>query len=221
MPESCKLYITSTPADKLAEPSRSPGGDVVPYDDQEPQRTLEAIIARQPDVVAFDHEFAASSKGLALIERLRGDPLVSGAEIIVALADGSHYRFTGKGAPVPVPTLASAFRPASPDGKTRRAPRIPIRAGVQVLVGHAKAVLVDLSIVGVQILSPTAPRPGRTVTVQFLEDDGETSIKVHGTIAWARFEPPSERAGAHYRAGIAFTDPDPVAILRYGDRHRT
>jgi hypothetical protein len=221
MPESCKLYITSTPADELAGVSRSPGGDVVPYDEQEPQRTLQAIIERRPDVVAFDHEFAASTKGLALIERLRGDPLVSGAEIIVALADGTHYRFTGKGAPVPVPARESAFRPVSSDGKTRRAPRIPIRAGVEVLVGHAKATLIDLSILGAQILTPMAPRPGRAVTVQLLEEEGgEAPIKVHGTIAWARFEGPAEGTGPRYRAGIAFTDPDPVAILRYCDRHR-
>ncbi len=218
MAESCKLYITSAPADEL---SRTPGGDVVPYDDREPQRILQAIIERRPDVVAFDHEFAASTKGLALIERLRGDPLVSGAEIIVALADGSHYRFTAKGAPVPLPANESAFRPASADGKTRRAPRITIRPGVQVLVGHAKAVLVDLSILGAQILTPAAPRPGRAVTVQLLEQEGdETPIKVHGTIAWARFESPTEGAGPHYRAGVAFTDPDPVAILRYCDRYR-
>jgi hypothetical protein len=101
---------------------------------------------------------------------------------------------------------------------TRRAPRVPIKPNVGVLIDGKEAVLVDLSVFGAQVLSPTVIRPNKPVRV--VMPDREALVKVNGVIVWARFEMLHGRPTPQYRAGISFTDPDPEAVVRYCDRLR-
>jgi hypothetical protein len=213
MPESCKVYITvRTPAEAAAGSQ----AEVVTYSDADPLRTLQSVVERQPDVIALDHEFAASAQGVALIDRLRDEPLLASAEIVVVLADGTQYRYGGDQPAAEVPE-APPREPAK-DGALRRAPRVPIRDGSRVLIDGQEAGLVDLSVLGAQVVCVEALRPGKTVRAILPENSDQ--VKVTGVIVWARFEMAPGQASPRYRAGIAFTDPDPVAVLRYCGRHR-
>ena len=73
--------------DALRE-SAAGGGEVLTFSDNEPLKALEAITARRPNVIALERLFAATSRGAALINRIKADPALAGAEIRVV----SHRR---------------------------------------------------------------------------------------------------------------------------------
>ena len=56
-------------------------------------QALDAITRWRPDVVAIERNFATTSRGAALIERIAGDPALAACEIrVVALDDGRQVR---------------------------------------------------------------------------------------------------------------------------------
>ena len=69
-------------------------------------------------------------------------------------------------------------KPALDQQGTRRAPRIPIKDGVEVAVDGNPAALVDLSTVGAQVVSPTVLKPNQRVRVMM--GDGKTAVKCAG-----------------------------------------
>lgn len=192
----CKVLISSR---NLSSPLLERGelqGEVLTFGASEPLRALETITARQPEMIILDHMFAASERGLAFIAKIQEDPKLAGSAVLLVLDDGTVSRYT---------TL-------HPD---RRAPRLRVAPGCHMFVDGKDATLVDLSVLGAQVASASALRPGKTVRV-VLKDDSE-EIRANAEIAWARFE----MSGApRYRGGILFRDADPAAILRYAARHR-
>ncbi len=146
-------------------------------------------------MIILDHKFAASERGLAFIEGIQADPKLAGSAVLLVLDDGTVSRYT---------TL-------HPD---RRAPRIRIAPGRQIVVDGRDADLLDLSVLGAQVVSTGALRPGKTVRVVLRDDADE--IKMNAEIAWARYEISKK---PYYRAGILFKDADPAAILRYCTRN--
>jgi hypothetical protein len=86
---------------------------------------------------------------------------------------------------------------------------------VAVMVDGNPATLIDLSLEGAQIISPTTLKPNQRVRLTL--PIGLVPIRVIGEIAWAMFEMP--RSGPRYRAGIALVDPDTTVIQRFIDTH--
>ena len=82
---------------------------------------------------------------------------------------------------------------------TRRATRVKIKDGIEVAVDGNPAALVDLSIVGAQVISPTVLKPNQRV--RMIMGDGKTAVRCSGAVAWAAFEMPKGMA-TRYRAGI-------------------
>ncbi|HXH25057.1 MAG TPA: PilZ domain-containing protein, partial [Vicinamibacterales bacterium] len=99
---------------------------------------------------------------------------------------------------------------------TRRALRFKVADGVEVFVDGNPATLVDVSVVGAQVVSPTILRPNQRVRLSL--PDGGRLIRVSGGVAWAAFEMP--KGGPQYRAGIEFFDSDPAAIQRFIDANK-
>ena len=115
---------------------------------------------------------------------------------------------------LPAAAPAATLEPPHLDQRgTRRALRIKIKAGLEVLVDGNSATLIDLSSVGAQVISPTILRPNQRVRISMPGDGG--AIRLNATIAWAEFELPPQ-----YRAGIEFVDADDAAIEAFANRHR-
>ena len=146
-------------------------------------------------------EFADSSRGQALINRIKDDAALGDVEVRVMAKNAAQNRVAvkrgshGGGAAVAV----DEPKPALDQQGTRRAPRIRIKDGVEVAVDGNPAALVDLSTVGAQVVSPTVLKPNQRVRV--IMGDGKTSVKCAGAIAWAAFEMP-KGLPTRYRAGI-------------------
>ena len=69
-------------------------GEVLTFSDQEPLRALEAIVTRRPKVVALERLFAATSRGAALINRIKSDSTLVDAEIRIVSHDSDYVEGT-------------------------------------------------------------------------------------------------------------------------------
>jgi hypothetical protein len=179
-----------------------PSADIQAFTDSEALEALDHIIRTQPALVAMQDEFADSTRGVALINRIKDDATLSAVEVRVMARNAAQNRVAvkrgshGSGAAVAVD---EAPKPALDQKGTRRAPRIRIKDGVEIAVDGNPAALVDLSAVGAQVVSPTVLKPNQRVRIAM--GDGKASVRCAGAVAWAAFEMPKGMP-TRYRAGI-------------------
>ena len=190
------------------------------FADRDALRALEAITRQRPAVVALERTFASTSRGAALINRLKADPSLSKCEIKIVSADAE----SGEAPEVAAPPVEAPPAPAPPpvpaapldQRGTRRAPRFKIVENVEVLVDGNPAMLVDLSVVGAQVVSPTILKPNQRVRMSL--PDSSRSLRFSAGVAWAAFEMP--KSGVQYRAGIEFYDADAKGVGKFIDKKK-
>jgi len=190
------------PADALPglQERLDPSADVQSFTESEALEALDHIIRTKPALVAMHDEFSDSSRGQALINRIKDDASLKDVEVRVMAKDAAQNRVAvkrgghGGGGAVAV---EDAPKPALDQKGTRRAQRTRIKDGVEVAVDGNAAALIDLSTVGAQVVSPTVLKPNQRVRVTI--ENGK--VKCAGAIAWAAFEMPKGMP-TRYRAGI-------------------
>jgi hypothetical protein len=193
------------------------------FTDSETPSALEAILIHRPPVVAIERVFAAKSRGAALINRIKADPTLEVCQIRIVAHDSSFSRLAPRpGAPAGAgggtAAAAVAAPPAALDQKgTRRAQRYRIISGIEVLIDGNPALLVDLSVVGAQVVSATLLKPNQRVRLSFIES--ARPVRFSAGVAWSAFELP--KGEPRYRAGIEFFDADPDAVTRFCDTNRS
>ncbi|MBI2827703.1 MAG: PilZ domain-containing protein [Acidobacteria bacterium] len=215
--------LIASPEHLPALKERDDLGETIAFADTDALRALDVITRQRPNVVALERVFAATSRGAALINRIRADPALTACEIRIVAHDSSYARLSprrageaGPSAGAAAPALAVADAPspavAPLDQRgTRRAPRVDIVDGVQVQIDGNPASLVNLSIVGAQVISPTILKPNQRVRVTLA--DSTRPMRIRAAVAWASFEIP--KGAPRYRAGIEFFDADPAAVMRF------
>jgi hypothetical protein len=135
------------------------------------------VITRdRPQIIALERDFASSRRGVALMNRIKADPLLSATEIRIVYS--------------------------------RRAPRFKVSAATQVVIDGNPATVVDISMVGAQVVSATSLRPNQRIRMS-LDEQG---LRFNANVAWATFELPAE--GPRYRAGIQFHDVNADMLTR-------
>jgi hypothetical protein len=211
--------------DRLAE-----DGELLPFSDTEPIQALQAILEQRPSLIVLERLFAATPRGAALINRIKTDPQLGHAEVRVMSHTGDYTRVVSKPAVQEAPAaVGAAGAPSSAPEEameaprldwqgTRRAPRHRVRNGVEIQLDGNPASVVDLSVVGAQVLSPTILRPNQKVRVSIPHDD--FVMRFRGAIAWAKFELPRASAPQRYRAGVEFTDADAAAVDAFCSKNR-
>lgn len=210
-------------------------GEMLTFADTEPIQALQAILAHRPALIVLERLFAATPRGAALINRIKTDPHLGHAEVRVMSHTGDYTRVV-KQASVEAPAAAAVSTvreplvhvsvPVATEEEprqldwhgTRRAPRYRIRPGVEIQLDGNAAQLVDLSVIGAQVLSGTILRPNQRVRISVPTD--EFMMRFRGAIAWAKFELPKPTEPPRYRAGIEFLDADMSAMEAYCARHK-
>ena len=189
------------------------------FSDAEALRALEVITRKRPDVVALERMFAATTRGAALINRIKADPKLSSCEIRIVAHDSAYSRVPA-GAPPAAASEGSSVAVAAPPAPatapldqrgTRRAPRFKIVDGVEVMVDGNAATLIDLSVVGAQVVSVTILKPNQRVRMSIA--DGKKPLRFSAGVAWASFE--LAKTGPRYRAGIEFFDAEAEAVQKF------
>jgi PilZ domain len=184
---------------------------------QEALRALEVITRKRPDVVVLERVFAATTRGAALINRIKADPKLSTCEIRIVAHDSEYARVpvrapepAADGSAVAVAAPAPAAAPLDQRG-TRRAPRVRIVEGVEVAIDGNVATLIDLSVIGAQVVSPTILKPNQRVRISMGE--ANKPLRFSAGVAWASFE--LAKTGPRYRAGLEFFDADADAVQQF------
>ena len=192
------------------------GGRVHSFTDGEAIEALEHIFRHRPRIVAVEREFSGTSRGAALIGRVKDDPVAR------------RVRSAGRGPRRQPAALRGARGPAAPGAAEpaakpaqqgiRRAPRVRIAEGIEVLVDGDPAVLVDLlgaRRAGVSPRSPSSPTSGCACSFA----DARGVVRCLGSVAWASFEMP-KNLPTRYRAGVEFTGANAEALSLFCEKHR-
>ena len=192
------------------------GGDeeVLTFSDAEPMRALQAITRHRPPTVVLERLFAASPRGAALITRIKDDAALDQCRIVV-MAHDTDYRRESPRRKRGASGAVRAHRPRLDTG-TRRAPRWKIRPGIAVAVDEEVAALVDLSVLGAQVLAGQALKPGQRVEIRF--EPGRTGLAVTAQVVWVAVEPSGRRT--RYRAGVEFRRPNAEALTAFAAAHK-
>ena len=187
------------------------------FADSDALQALDTITRQRPTVVALERLFAATSRGAAFINRIKADPALASCEIRIVAHDSTYSRVSPRKTGEPVPVAAPAAvaeppRPAALDQRgTRRSPRFKVVDNVEVVVDGNPATLIDISLVGAQVLSATTLRPNQRLRMSL--PDASRPIRFSAGVVWAAFEMPKE--GPQYRAGIEFYDADADGVTRF------
>ncbi len=129
-----------------------------------------------------------------LINRIKADPTLTACEIRIVAYDSNYVRVA----------------PLDQRG-TRRAPRVGIVDGVEVQIDGNPAFLVNLSLVGADVVSVTILKPNQHVRVTLA--DPRRPMRIRSAVVWELFEMP--KGIPRYRAGIEFFDADQDAVARF------
>ena len=228
------LNLTPALTERLADE-----GEMLTFADTEPIQALQTILEQRPRLIVLERLFAATPRGAALINRIKTDPQVSQAEIRVMSHTGDYTRVVSRGAVAEPAVVApgyargaeSSVREYDADSVTptdtprqldwhgtRRAARFRIRQGVEIQLDGNPASLVDLSVMGAQVISATILRPNQRVRISVPTD--EFVMRFRGAVAWAKFELPKPTEPPRYRAGVEFADADPAAMDEYCSKHK-
>ena len=205
--------------------------EILTFADADALRALDAITKRKPAVIALERMFASTPRGAALINRIKADPALVESEIRVVARDSDFTRIAPKQPTSPpppphvggaatataAPEVAPRVQPLDHYG-TRRAPRFKVAGTVDVLVDGNSATLVDVSIVGAQVLTASVLKPNQRIRMALPEESG--AIRFNAAVAWAKFEIPPQ-SGPRYRAGIEFIDANANALDAYCARHKS
>jgi len=195
--------------------------DAEAFADTDALKALEAITRRRPQVVALDQLFAASARGAAFLNRIKSDPSLASCEIRILEAGSAvpssavlSSAVPASAAPASAPVAVAAPPAAPPEHTgTRRVERVDVTGNVEVLIDGNPATLINISVVGAQVTSPSSLRPNQRVRMSLV--DAARPFRFSGIVAWATFEMPKE--GPRYRAGISFYDAAPDAVTRFID----
>jgi hypothetical protein len=198
------------------------------FTDAEALEALDHVMRIRPRIVALEKEFSATPRGRALISRISDDPTLRDCEIRVLVHDMTpalNRKSSRRVAPAPGGAVAVADGPGARGGGsgaldqqgTRRAPRVRVRDGVEVLVDGNPAALIDISAAGMQVVSPKMLRPNQRVRVAL--PHGAHTIRCDGSIAWASYEMPKGQT-PRFRAGIELAGADPASVKAYAERNK-
>jgi hypothetical protein len=185
---------------------------VLHFTDSNLVSALESIRAHKPRLVAVESNFAHTSEGRAFVDLL--DRLaVPGCEIhLISFVKGQWTTSAPDATPIPV--AASPIVCVN----TRRVPRFPVLDPLAVVVDGKPINLVDMSVMGAQVVSQPILRPNQKLKIT-LPDEGDEVLCVTAFVAWACFEKPHSAPAAQFRAGMEFTDAAAQALEAYCRRH--
>lgn len=200
-------------------------GELVAFADADAVKALETIVRRKAKVVILERMFAATPRGVALMNRIKGDPKLTKTEIKVIAHDSDYARVTPRRMPPEssngggAATATATHAHITEYSAARRAPRFRMAADAPgVLVDGNSAQLVDLSTIGAQVVSVTTLKPNQRIRVALPDD--QMNIRLNAVVAWASYEIPPQST-PRYRAGIEFADADVRMIDSFIRKHKS
>jgi len=196
---------------------------------------MESIRAYRPKIVAIDAIVLQTTSGVQFVDRLEQFAMPGCTTMILVQHEGRWIttprnggrnggpaRSGGPQGPAPSKQIVVAApeavaAPRAEVVSTRRVPRFLVKDSLDVVIESGCANLIDLSVLGAQLVSLPVLRPGQKIKVG-LPDTGDM-LNVVAQVAWSLFEKPQMQAEPHYRVGLEFTDAAQQMLEKYRQRH--
>jgi len=194
-------------------------GRVLRYPTSNLASALESIRANQPGLIVIDGTFLHGEFGPAFVERINSLNL---PKVILqqAIFDRGHWTM------VPLDQKPPEVRPADNQRvvavkkaglETRRAPRFMVQDIAQAIADGAPIDVVDLSVLGAQVISQPMMRPNQKVRVNLPDTDGP--IQLTASVAWSVYEKKPDEPTPHFRVGMEFDGVEQRTLEDYCKRH--
>jgi len=240
MPSDVSIVVADSSKLAVIRDSASLPGRMMPFASTALASAIASIQAYRPKVIAIEAIFAETSSGVSFIDQI--EPMTRGGSSILLLVEhdgqwttvprgGGRNRIQSprvavtaseprieKPSPQAVAAVSNVAAAAQTEiVSTRRAPRFLVRDQIDVIVENGHASLVDMSVLGAQIVSGPVLRPKQKIKVDLSDADKTLSVFAH--VAWSMFEKPPSQAEPYYRVGLEFTGAAQQALEKYRQRH--
>jgi hypothetical protein len=194
-------------------------GRVLRYPTSNLVSVFESIRANQPGLIIIDSVFLRTPAGHAFVERINQLSLPK-VVLQAAVFDRGQWKMTSIGQPGPsaaVVALSPRIAAVTAGLDTRRAPRFLVQNIADALAEGTSVKVVNLSVLGAQIISQPLMRPNQKVKVGL--PDAMGAIQLTASVAWSVFEKPAASPAPHFRVGMEFSDATKEALEDYCTRH--
>lgn len=194
-------------------------GRVLRYPTSNLASALESIRANQPGLIIVDSVFLHGEAGPAFVDRINS---LSIPKLVLQQAVFDHGHWTM----VPLDQALPEQRPADNQRviavrkaglETRRAPRYLVQDIAQAIADGAPIDVVDLSVLGAQMISQPMMRPNQKIRLNLPDPEGP--IQLTASVAWSVYEKQATKPQPHFRVGIEFDSTESAALEEYCKRH--
>lgn len=235
MPSDITVLVADTAQTASIRGGLPLSGRVMWFSESTLGAALDSIRMNHPKVIAVDAAFAERPQGQTFLSRIEALAIRGSAIRLVVRTNGS-WATTPYGAAQPATTespsvtvaaaaagpVAVVYRPPvvgaqTKTAGTRRASRFKVLESLNAVVEEGRANLVNISILGAQVVSVSALRP--TQKVQIVLPDANDRVHLAAHVAWSMFERPELRTDPFYRVGMEFTDAARDILENYCKRH--
>jgi hypothetical protein len=187
--------------------------NVVVVDAADAMHSLPLVSERDGSLVAVERAVLETTAGREFVAQVRD--LTRDLNVELRMFSPMDLRKPPRGSARAM--IATASQPLAA-GVSRRVPRFPMDEGLTTLVKGSTSTLIDLSVMGAQVISASVLRPNERVLMRLL--DGEGDLMVKAAIAWSVYEQARVSRVPQYRVGLEFTVADADALERYCREHR-
>src|SRR4051812_41139771 len=194
-------------------------GRVLRYPTSNLVSVFESIRANQPGLIVIDALFLQTAPGQGFLDRIHQLALPK-VVLQAAAFDRGHWTMRSIDQPAPPPVVLAAsprITAVTAGFDTRRAPRFLVQDIADALAEGASIQVVNLSVLGAQIISQPMMRPNQKIKVGL--PDGTGTIQLTASVAWSLFEKPATSPAPHFRVGMEFSDATKEALDDYCKRH--
>jgi hypothetical protein len=163
------------------------------------------VAASAQTVLAIGRSFADAPGALPFIEEFRITNPTTDVRVLTDDRTGVPELLKAR---VTVPghlALRSASYPLA--RQTRRASRHAVAAGTTALVNGATVRVINVSALGVQVVSPEVLRPGQRA--QLTLGAASKAVRIEALVAWSTLEMEQPARTLSFRAGLAFPNAVP------------
>jgi len=210
MPVEVTILIADAPRIPSLRAEAPIAGSVLYFSDTNLASALESIRAHHPKVVAVESHFAEGAAGRAFIGRLRALSLTSSEIRLLGRANGAWST-------VPLAGDVVGAGPPAAVLNTRRAPRFLVRDRAPAVIDGVATNLVDISVLGAQVVSEPVLHPKQRIKVTIVEDEAVLRFFAH--VAWSVYEKPRAAPAPRYRAGMEFDQATEQTLREFCRRH--
>ncbi|HJZ78583.1 MAG TPA: PilZ domain-containing protein [Vicinamibacterales bacterium] len=230
MPNDVAIVIADPSFMSAIRETASIPGRMMPFGTNSLGSAMESVRAYRPKVVALDALVAQTPGGMTFLDRVEQLGIPKCKILLLVEHDGewstvprkdaanlAPSRSAGGSATQAAPTKPVVALPPAEIVSTRRVPRFAVRDSLDVTVESGCAHLVDISVLGAQVVSLPVLRPGQKIKVSL--PDTDDTLNVVAQVAWSLFERPQLQAEPHYRVGLEFTEAAQHALEGYRQRH--